>query len=116
MSDRVTSPSPDALTDRVVVADGAMGAVLRSDAPALDDFAGHEGRTKGPEVTGPDVVPHPRRCRPGAGADAVKTDTFGSNPAETAGPGTGDLIFGLSRRGAEPAPRAHRAGAKHINA
>ncbi|MFD1151234.1 homocysteine S-methyltransferase family protein [Saccharothrix hoggarensis] len=103
MSDRVTSPFPDALADRVVVADGATGAMPRSADLTLDDFAGHEGCHEILDVTGPDVVRQVRRGYPEAGADAVGTDTFGANPTDLAGRGTEEKIFELSRRGAEPA-------------
>ncbi len=45
-----------ALTERVVVADGAIGTMLQASDAALDDFAGHEGCNEILNVTLPDIV------------------------------------------------------------
>ena len=55
MSDRVTPPSGGALADRVPVAGGAMGTMLRSAARTPDDVAGHGGRSETVHLIGPDV-------------------------------------------------------------
>ncbi|WP_433273162.1 methionine synthase [Actinosynnema sp. CS-041913] len=100
MPDRVSSPLLDALADRVVVADGAMGTMLQSVELSLDDFAGHEGCNEILNVTRPDVVRQVHRGYFAVGADAVETNTFGANLANLAEYGIQDQIFDLSHRGA----------------
>jgi len=103
MVDRVSSPLPAALEDRVVVADGAMGTMLQSEALTLDDFAGHEGCNEILNVTRPDIVRGVHRACLEAGADAVETNTFGANLPNLADHGIEDRIFELSRVGGAPA-------------
>ncbi|HTW20614.1 MAG TPA: homocysteine S-methyltransferase family protein, partial [Mycobacteriales bacterium] len=45
-----------ALQERVLVADGAMGTMLQSFDLTLDDFEGHEGCNEILNLTRPDVV------------------------------------------------------------
>ena len=56
MSDRVNSPLPDMLADRVVVADGGMGRALQSQSLTPDDFAGLGGCNEILNVTRPDRI------------------------------------------------------------
>src|SRR6185312_11639565 len=53
-------PGPDAfraaMAARVLVADGAMGTMLQSAAPTLDDFQGLEGCNEILNVSRPDIV------------------------------------------------------------
>ncbi|NUT96198.1 MAG: methionine synthase [Saccharothrix sp.] len=100
MPDRVSSPFLDALAERVVVADGAMGTMLQAVDLTLDDFAGHEGCNEILNVTRPDVVRQVHRGYLAAGADAVETNTFGANLANLAEYGIEEKIFELSRAGA----------------
>jgi hypothetical protein len=106
MLDRVLSPLPAALEDRVVVTDGAMGTMLPSVDLALDDFAGHEGCDEILTVIGSDGV------RAYLKADA-ETDTFGAILPN----GIEDRIFELSRVGGDlarevavPLPEPGRIG------
>ena len=81
------SPSrPDllaALTERVVVADGAMGTMLQAaetgTALTLEDFEGLEGCNEILNVTRPDVVRSVHDAYFEVGCDAVETNTFGCN-------------------------------------
>jgi 5-methyltetrahydrofolate--homocysteine methyltransferase len=77
------SPSrPDllnALRERVVVADGAMGTMLQAHDLGLEDFQGHEGCNEILNVTRPDVVRSVHDAYFEVGCDAVETNTFGSN-------------------------------------
>ncbi|MEJ2854347.1 MULTISPECIES: methionine synthase [unclassified Saccharothrix] len=100
MPDRVSSPFLDALADRVVVADGAMGTMLQAVDLTMDDFAGHDGCNEILNVTRPDVVRQVHRGYLDAGADAVETNTFGANLANLAEYGIEERIFELSRAGA----------------
>src|SRR5579863_7573169 len=52
----VMSTLRSALTERVVVADGAMGTMLQASDATLDDFAGYEGCNEILNVTRPDIV------------------------------------------------------------
>jgi 5-methyltetrahydrofolate--homocysteine methyltransferase len=68
-----------ALTDRVLIADGAMGTMLQEANPALDDFAGLEGCNEILNVTRPDIVRRIHEAYLAAGSDCVETNTFGAN-------------------------------------
>jgi 5-methyltetrahydrofolate--homocysteine methyltransferase len=89
-----------ALSQRVVVADGAMGTMLQQQSLTLDDFEGHEGCNEILNVTRPDVVRHIHDSYLEAGADCVGTNTFGSNLANLGEYGIADRIYELSRAGA----------------
>ncbi len=69
----------DALAQRVVVADGAMGTMLQAAHLTLDDFEGLEGCNEILNVTRPDVVRSVHDAYFRAGSDAVETNTFGAN-------------------------------------
>ncbi|HEX4655733.1 MAG TPA: methionine synthase [Mycobacteriales bacterium] len=85
-----------ALRERVVVADGAMGTMLQAHDLGLDDFEGHEGCNEVLNVTRPDVVRAVHDAYFAVGADAVETNTFGSNLANLAEYGIADRIHELS--------------------
>ena len=46
----------DALSKRVVIADGAMGTMLQAQNPTLADFQNHEGCNEILNITRPDIV------------------------------------------------------------
>jgi 5-methyltetrahydrofolate--homocysteine methyltransferase len=75
----VPSPLISALSERVLVADGAMGTMLQAADLTLDDFDGHEGCNEVLNVTRPDVVRGVHEAYLRAGADCVETNTFGAN-------------------------------------
>ncbi|MFF5987427.1 methionine synthase [Prauserella flavalba] len=102
----LSSPLLDALSTRVVVADGAMGTALQAHDLSLDDFAGLEGCNEILNVTRPDVVRGIHRGYLEAGADAVETNTFGANFANLAEYDIADRIFELSEAGARLAREA----------
>ncbi len=100
-----------ALSEVVVVADGAMGTMLQSQDLRIDDFEGLEGCNEILNVTRPDVV---RAIHDGyleVGADAVTTNTFGANLGNLGEYGIADRIGELSGRGAELARQAADAWA-----
>jgi 5-methyltetrahydrofolate--homocysteine methyltransferase len=101
MSDRVKSAFLEAIAERVVVADGAMGTALQSQDLSLADFNELEGCNEILNVTRPDVVRAIHRGYFEAGADAVETNTFGCNFANLAEYDITDQVFDLARRGAE---------------
>lgn len=69
----------DALAQRVIVADGAMGTMLQAHDLSLDDFQGHEGCNEILNVTRPDVVRSTHAAFFDVGVDCVETNTFGAN-------------------------------------
>src|SRR6476661_9006130 len=68
-----------ALSERVLIADGAMGTMLQAANPSLEDFQGHEGCNEVLNVTRPDVVRAVHEAYFAVGVDAVETNTFGAN-------------------------------------
>src|SRR5882757_11227719 len=106
MVDRVSLPFLNALAERVLVADGAMGTMLQSQDLSLDDFAGLEGCNEILNVTRPDVVRAVHRAYLTAGADAVETNTFGANLANLAEYDIAERMRELSEAGARLARQA----------
>jgi 5-methyltetrahydrofolate--homocysteine methyltransferase len=91
----------DALGQRVLLADGAMGTMLQDADPSLDDFDGHEGCNEILNVTRPDIVRAVHEAYLAAGADCVETNTFGANLGNLGEYGIADRIRELARAGAE---------------
>ncbi|PZF84581.1 methionine synthase [Jiangella anatolica] len=90
----------EALSRRVVVADGAMGTMLQAADLTLDDFEGHEGCNEILNVTRPDVVKSVHDAYFAVGVDAVETNTFGANWANLGEYGIADRIHELAESGA----------------
>ena len=89
-----------ALSERVVVADGAMGTMLQAAELTLDDFQGHEGCNEILNVTRPDVVRSIHDAYFAVGIDCVETNTFGANWANLGEYGISDRIHELAQTGA----------------
>ncbi|WP_026189404.1 methionine synthase [Salinispora mooreana] len=96
----------DALTDRILVADGAMGTMLHAADLTLDDFDGLEGCNEILNVTRPDAVRGVHEAYLAVGADCVETNTFGANLANLAEYGIEGRIRELSEAGARLARTA----------
>ena len=96
-----------ALTERVVIADGAMGSMLQQVELTLDDFQGHEGCNEILNVSRPDVVRSIHDAYFAAGVDCVESNTFGTNRSALGEYGLEDRIFEL----AEAAVRIARESA-----
>lgn len=91
----------DAVHERVVIADGAMGTMLqRHDLSIQDDFAGLEGCNEILNVTRPDVVGAIHDAYLEVGVDAVETNTFGANWSNLGDYGIDDRIAELAEAGA----------------
>ncbi|MCQ4085200.1 methionine synthase, partial [Streptomyces sp. RB6PN25] len=90
----------EALSTRVVVADGAMGTMLQAQDPSLEDFEGYEGCNEVLNVTRPDVVRSVHEAYFAVGVDCVETNTFGANYAALGEYGIAERIFELSEAGA----------------
>ncbi|WP_018807459.1 methionine synthase [Salinispora arenicola] len=96
----------DALTDRILVADGAMGTMLHAADLTLDDFDGLEGCNEILNVTRPDAVRSVHEAYLAVGADCVETNTFGANLPNLAEYGIEGRIRELSEAGARLARTA----------
>src|SRR4051812_504470 len=107
------SPTPaslrQALSERVVVADGAMGTMLQAQDPSLEDFEGYEGCNEILNVTRPDIVRAVHEEYLAVGVDAVETNTFGANFANLAEYDIPERIFELAEAGARIAREANDA-------
>lgn len=90
-----------ALSQRVVVADGAMGTMIQARNPSMEDFQHLEGCNEILNVTRPDLIADIHRQYFQAGSDAVETNTFGANFANLAEYGIESRIYELARAGAE---------------
>ncbi len=102
MATRSDSALLAALTERVLVADGAMGTMLQAADLGLEDFQGHEGCNEILNVTRPDVVRGVHEAYFAAGADLVETNTFGANYANLGEYGIAERIYELAEAGARP--------------
>ncbi|MEV6634567.1 methionine synthase [Actinoplanes sp. NPDC051470] len=96
-----------ALSQRVLVADGAMGTMLQAaDLSVEDDFQGLEGCNEILNVTRPDVIRGVHEAYLAAGADCVETNTFGANASNLGDYDIQDRIRELSEAGARIARAA----------
>lgn len=89
----------EALSRRVVIADGAMGTMLQDADPSLEDFLNHEGCNEILNVSRPDIVRSVHDAYLQAGVDAIETNTFGANWANLAEYGIDDRIYELAFAG-----------------
>lgn len=90
----------DALRERVLVADGAMGTMLQAADPSLDDFQGYEGCNEILNVTRPEVVESVHQAYFDVGVDCVETNTFGANLANLGEYDIPERIYELAQTGA----------------
>jgi 5-methyltetrahydrofolate--homocysteine methyltransferase len=95
-----------ALSERVVVADGAIGTMLQASDATIDDFAGHEGCNEILNVTRPDIVTGIHEAYLEVGADCVTTNSFGANLGNLGEYGIADRIGELSEASARLARAA----------
>ena len=101
-------PFLDALRQRVMVFDGAMGTSLQAADLTPDDFGGDDldGCNEVLVRTRPDVILEIHRSFLEVGCDAVETDTFGSAPWVLDEYGLGDETEELNRVAAQIARQA----------
>jgi 5-methyltetrahydrofolate--homocysteine methyltransferase len=95
-----------AIGQRVLVADGAMGSMLQGSPAAIDDFAGHEGCNEILNITRPDIVDGIHEAYLDAGVDCITTNTFGANLGNLGEYGISDRIFELAEAGGQIARQA----------
>ena len=96
----------EALSNRVVIADGAMGTMLQDADPSLQDFQDHEGCNEILNVSRPDIVRSVHDAYLEVGVDAIETNTFGANWANLAEYGIEDRIYELAFAGGAIARQA----------
>ena len=94
------------LSERVVIADGAMGTMLQAANPTLADFENHEGCNEILNVSRPDIVRSVHDEYLAAGVDAIETNTFGANWSNLADYGIEDRIYELAFAGGAIARQA----------
>ncbi len=87
----------NALRERVLVFDGAMGTMLHAADLSLDDYQGKEGCSEILCVTRPDVVQGIHAAYFEAGADAVETNSFGGAAIVLAEYDLADQVVELNR-------------------
>lgn len=95
-----------ALAQRTVIADGAMGTMLQEADPSLEDFQNHEGCNEILNITRPDLVRSVHDAYLAVGVDAIETNTFGANWANLAEYGIEDRIYELAFAGGKIAREA----------
>ena len=95
-----------ALLERVVIADGAMGTMLQDANPSLEDFENYEGCNEILNVSRPDIVRSVHDQYLQAGVDAIESNTFGANWANLAEYGIEDRIYELAYAGGKIAREA----------
>ena len=93
-------PLLKAMSERVLVCDGAMGTMLQNHALTSADFGGKDGCNELLVETRPDVVQAVHRAYFAAGADCVETDTFGGMRMVLDEYDVGDKAYELNRRAA----------------
>ena len=89
-----------ALSERVVIADGAMGTMLQEHNPSLDDYQQLEGCNEILNVSRPDMIEAIHGAYLDTGIDAVESNTFGANWSNLSDYNIEDRIEELARTGA----------------
>ena len=98
----------DALEQRILVIDGAMGTMIHEHPLSIEkDFLGRENCPEILVETRPDLILGIHRAYLEAGADIVETDTFGGTPVVLA-----EFDLRGSRPGAERQGREARAAGR----
>ena len=108
----------DAIKERIVVFDGAMGTNLQVQNLTLDDFGGprFEGCNENLLVTRPDAVEKVHAGFLDVGCDVIETNSFNGTPVDFAEYGIADQAYDMNVRAARLAeqsvhciqPRRHR--------
>src|SRR5439155_12386430 len=104
----------DALGQRILVLDGAMGTMIQAAGLPAAGFGGpaYAGCNEHLTLTRPDVIRRIHAAYLDAGADIVSTNTFGCAPYVLAEYGLGERGYEIARAGAVLARQA--AGARFV--
>src|SRR5205807_3662113 len=95
-------PFPDALDERVLVCDGAMGTMLYAKGVFINKSF------DALNLTQPDLVAEVHQEYVRAGADIVETNTFGANRIKLGSFGVADKLAAINTQGAKIARHATR--------
>ncbi|HEY3580273.1 MAG TPA: methionine synthase [Pyrinomonadaceae bacterium] len=97
----------DAIKERIVVFDGAMGTNLQVQNLTLDDFGGprFEGCNENLLVTRPDAVENVHTAFLDVGCDIIETNSFNGTPFDFAEYGIADKAYEMNVRAAQLAKR-----------
>jgi 5-methyltetrahydrofolate--homocysteine methyltransferase len=97
-----------ALSERILVLDGAMGTAIQAMNLSADDFGGPslEGCNENLVLTRPDAIRHIHQSYIDAGADIIETDTFGSGRIVLGEYGLQEKAYEISRAAARIAREA----------
>ena len=96
----------EALDERVLVCDGAMGTMLQAADPSMDDFEGLEGCNEILNVTRPDIVAGVHAAYLEVGVDCIETNTFGSTSIAQSDFGLESIVYELNVEAAALARKA----------
>lgn len=102
------NPVLQALSQRILILDGAMGTQLQARNLTAADFGGeaYEGCNEMLVLTRPDVIEDVHKAYLEAGADIVETCSFGSTDIVLAEYGLADKVFELNKAAALVARKA----------
>src|SRR5690606_17189781 len=103
----MTTPLRQALRERVLVLDGAMGTQIHAAHLDLErDYHGHENCVDFVNLTRPEVIQEIHESYLEAGCDIVETNTFGAMPHVLAEFGIADKARDINRTAARIAKAA----------
>lgn len=92
----------EALADRILLFDGAMGTQIQGLDPRPEDFPdGKDGFNDGLIITHPEWIKDIHRSYLDAGADCIETNSFGSNKIKLGEYGFGDRTVSFNKEVAE---------------
>ncbi|NDB46140.1 MAG: methionine synthase [Nitrososphaeria archaeon] len=92
----------DAIKEKILLFDGAMGTEIQKFDPKSEDFPdGKDGFNDGLVLTRPDWIKKIHRSYLEAGADCIETNSFGSNKLKLDEYGFGDKTVEMNRKIAE---------------
>ena len=92
----------EAILDRVLLFDGAMGTEIQRLDPQATDFPeGRDGFNDGLTISRPEWIKQIHRSYLSAGADCIETNTFGANFFKLSEYSYGNRTFELNKRAAE---------------
>ena len=94
------------LSERVLVADGAMGTMLQAADPSMEDFQQLEGCNEILNVTRPDIVRSVHDAYLEVGVDMIEKNTFGANLGNLGEYDIPQRTYELARAGAQIAREA----------
>jgi len=96
----------EAVRERVLVLDGAMGTTIHARELPLSDYEGHENCVEIVTATRPDVIRDIHRSFLSVGCDAVMTNTLGANKIVFSDFGLAHRTYEINKKAAEVAREA----------